>query len=96
MVNVAILLVAAVAFNAFFPWRRYPVFLARRTVKAEAAGAGYEAISHEDFVFALTQMDSFIDISEEDLLRIYGLATGRHREVEAQAAARTINSVARP
>jgi CBS-domain-containing membrane protein len=85
--NVVILLVAAVAFNAFFPWRRYPVFLARRSVKTGAANAGYEAISHEDFVFALTQMDSFIDVSEEDLLRIYGLATGRHREMEAQAAA---------
>lgn len=87
LLNVMILLVAAVAFNAFFPWRRYPVFLARRTVRTEAAGDGYEAISHEDFVYALTQMDSFIDVSEEDLLRIYGLATGRHREVEAQAAA---------
>jgi hypothetical protein len=41
------------------------------------AGDGYEAISHEDFVYALSQMDSFIDISEEDLLRIYSLATGR-------------------
>ena len=85
--NVLVLLVVAVAFNAFFPWRRYPVSLARRTAKAEPPGDGYEAISHEDFVFALTQMDSFIDISEEDLLRIYGLATGRHREMEAQAAA---------
>ena len=87
LLNVVILLAAAVAFNAFFPWRRYPAFLARRTVRTDAAGDGYEAISHEDFVFALTQMDSFIDVSEEDLLRIYGLATGRHREVEAQAAA---------
>ncbi len=92
LLNALVLLAAAVVFNAFFPWRRYPVSLARHAVKAQAASAGYEAISHEDFVFALTQMDSFIDISEEDLLRIYGLATGRHREVEAQAAAaRTIN-----
>jgi len=87
LVNALVLLAAAVAFNAFFPWRRYPVFLARRAVKAEPASAAYEAISHEDFVFALTQVDSFIDVSEEDLLRIYSLATGRHREVEAQAAA---------
>jgi len=87
LVNALVLLAAAVAFNAFFPWRRYPVFLARRAVKAEPASAAYEAISHEDFVFALTQVDSFIDVSEEDLLRIYGLATGRHREMEAQGAA---------
>lgn len=85
LLNVLIILLVAVAFNALFPWRRYPAFLARRAMPAQAA-AGYEAISHEDFVFALTQMDSFIDVSEEDLLRIYSLATGRHREMEAQAA----------
>lgn len=87
LLNVLVILAVAVVFNSVFPWRRYPLFLARRAVKAEASSVGYEAISHEDFVFALTQMDSFIDISEEDLLRIYGLATGRHRELEAQAAA---------
>jgi CBS-domain-containing membrane protein len=58
----------------------------RAAAAADAAGDGYEAISHEDFVFALTQMDSFIDVSEEDLLRIYSLATGRHREALAAAA----------
>ncbi|TRZ91498.1 MAG: hypothetical protein D4R84_14165 [Rhodocyclaceae bacterium] len=93
LLNVVVLLVAAVAFNAFFPWRRYPVFLARRSAEARTANIGYEAISHEDFVFALTQMDSFIDVSEEDLLRIYGLATGRHRDMEAQTV---INSAAPP
>jgi CBS domain-containing membrane protein len=87
LLNVVILLAAAVAFNAFFPWRRYPVFLARRSATTDTANSGYEAISHEDFVFALTQMDSFIDVSEEDLLRIYSLATGRHREALAAAAA---------
>ncbi len=84
MLNVLSILVAAIAFNALFSWRRYPAALVRST--AAPAAAGYEAISHEDFVFALTQMDSLIDISEEDLLRIYSLATGRHREVAADAA----------
>jgi CBS-domain-containing membrane protein len=87
LVNVLIILAVAVAFNALFPWRRYPMGLARRAAVPEAAAAGYAPISHEDFVYALAQMDSFIDASEDDLLRIYGLATGRHREVEAQEAA---------
>ena len=69
MLNVLIILVAAIAFNALFSWRRYPAALVRSI--AVPAATGYEAISHEDFVYALTQMDSFIDISEEDLLRIY-------------------------
>jgi CBS domain-containing membrane protein len=88
MLNVLIILVVAIAFNGLFPWRRYPAALVRaETLPAPAAAAGYEAISHEDFVYALSQLDSYIDVSEEDLLRIYALATGRHRDLLAQAAA---------
>jgi CBS domain-containing membrane protein len=87
MLNVLIILVAAIAFNALFPWRRYPAALVGNALAPTPDASVYEAISHEDFVFALSQMDSFIDISEEDLLRIYSLATGRHRELMAQAAA---------
>lgn len=96
LLDVAVILAAAVAFNALFPWRRYPAFLARRAARTEVGIDGYEAISHEDFVYALAELDSFIDVSEEDLLRIYSLATGRHREVMAAAAARDISSAARP
>ena len=70
--------IAAVAYNALFPWRRYPAHLVRAGAKPADEVAGYAAISHEDFVYALAQMDSFIDVSEEDLRRIYSLATGRH------------------
>ena len=54
---------------------------------AGRATGGYAAISHEDFVYALTQMDSFIDVSEDDLLRIYELATGRQRHAADEARA---------
>lgn len=91
MLNVLIILAAGVAFNALFPWRRYPAALVGNAMAPTPDASGYEAISHEDFVFALSQMDSFIDISEEDLLRIYSLATGRHREVMARAAAASIS-----
>lgn len=80
MLNVLIILAAAIAFNVLFSWRRYPAALLRSV--AAPAAAGYAAIAHEDFVYALTQMDSLIDISEEDLLRIYSLATGR-RAIQA-------------
>ncbi len=86
LVNVLVVLALAVGFNAFFSWRRYPVHLARRGVEAKPASDAYGPISHEDFVYALTQMDSFIDVSEEDLLRIYALATGRHRELQQRIA----------
>lgn len=85
MLNVLIIFAVAIAFNGLFPWRRYPAALVRSTPAPVAAG--YEAISHEDFVFALSQLDSFIDVSEDDVMKIYGLATGRHRDRLTQAAA---------
>ena len=32
---------------------------------------------HAEFVYALSQMDTFIDVNKDDLLKIYQLATGR-------------------
>jgi CBS-domain-containing membrane protein len=84
MLNVLIIFAVAIAFNGLFPWRRYPAALVRST--PAPASAGYAAISHEDFVYALSQLDSFIDVSEDDVMKIYSLATGRHRDLQAQAA----------
>ncbi len=89
MLNVLIILAVAIAFNGLFPWRRYPAALVRS--RPAPASAGYAAISHEDFVYALSQLDSFIDVSEDDVMKIYGLATGRHRDLQAQAAAELLN-----
>lgn len=82
MLNVLIIFVVAVAFNALFPWRRYPAALA--TSPPPATPSGKAAISHEDFVYALSQVDTFVDVSEEDLLRIYALATGHHEGSPAE------------
>jgi CBS domain-containing membrane protein len=41
---------------------------------------GYGPINHEDFVFALSHIETFVDIDEADLLKIYNLATKRHSE----------------
>lgn len=88
LLNVAVLLGVAVLFNAPFAQRRYPRRLAQWTLRRHAGpgtadgagpGAGGEKclIAHSDLVVALSQMDSFIDVSEDDLLKIYALAT-RH------------------
>jgi CBS-domain-containing membrane protein len=87
LLNVAIILVVAVGFNAIFHWRRYPAYLAHKEAATPPRTQGPAAISHEDFVYALTQMDSFIDVSEDDLLRIYALATGRHPKAGPEAKA---------
>ncbi len=68
-----LMVLIAIAFNYPLKWRRYPARLA----PPEPAPA-YPDISHADFVAALSGIDTFVDISEEDLLRISRLATGHH------------------
>ncbi|MGB5261413.1 MAG: HPP family protein [Gammaproteobacteria bacterium] len=75
--NVIIMLVVAVIFNYAFKWRRYPAWPEDRLAPPPGVDTGIRAIEHADLVAALGQIDSFIDVSEQDLLRIYDLATGR-------------------
>ncbi len=82
LINVIAILFVAITFNAFFKWRRYPSFFANKpiTITDEKSTSvdHYNAITHEDFVYALSQFDSFLDISENDLLSIYNLVTKHH------------------
>ncbi len=76
LLNVLILLGVAMLFNVPFPHRRYPLWLARLGASRDAAEVGEKAmIAHSDLVYALSQIDTFIDVTEDDLLRIYHLAT---------------------
>lgn len=71
LLNAVILLAVAVAVNAAFPWRRYPAALVKRSTPPRPE---VQALSHEHLAFALRQMGSLIDVSEEDLAEIYALA----------------------
>ncbi|MBB1125883.1 HPP family protein [Thiospirillum jenense] len=76
--NVLVLLIIAFAFNGLFRWRRYPAALIPRPpVPVVNTHSHYQPpiIEHAHLVAALSQIDSYIDISEQDLLRIYELAT---------------------
>ena len=76
LINVLAILAMAIAFNALFHWRLYPSFLMLlRQRQADNRDESRGSIAHEDFVYALSEIDSFIDVSEKDLLRIYELAT---------------------
>jgi CBS domain-containing membrane protein len=76
-VNVVFLLLVALILNNLLPGRHYPL----RRPKPAAASALPLASSrgsrpeHEDIAAALRSMDTFIDVAEEDLERIYLLAT---------------------
>lgn len=85
LLNVVVLLAVAVAFNYPFAWRRYPQAWHRRSA-AEPNAAEESMIPHSHLVYALSQIDTFVDVSEEDLQRIYALALGKHAPVPAGAA----------
>lgn len=69
--NVAILLLVALAFNAPFPWRRYPAALAKpATPKAKPL----TRLTRDDFAHALTHTDTLTDITPDDLLHLHDLA----------------------
>lgn len=81
LLNVGIILGIAVLYNAFFSWRKYPSSFYKRPQDpvAQTPAAPSDTISHADFVYALSEMDSFVDVSEYDLLRIYNTATKKSK-----------------
>jgi len=81
LLNVLIILFVGILFNAFFPWRRYPTYWHKQKIKNENNASNVPSnINHEDFVYALSQIDSLIDINEHDLLRIYDIAVKKSQE----------------
>lgn len=76
LVNVGVILLAAMLVNYAFPWRRYPLALlpARQPLELACPVGEKCVIAHSDLVYALSELDSYIDVSEEDLLQIYALA----------------------
>lgn len=86
LINVLLLLAVGYLFNVPFAWRRYP------RVKAAPQVGEKCMIAHSDLVYALTQIDSFIDVSEEDLLRIYGLALGHRTALPGEGLAGPLGS----
>lgn len=71
LANAAVLVTLAVVFNFVFRWRRYPAALSRPPeMKAVQLPAAEEKPTHEQVAAAIRSLDSFVDISEEDLLTL--------------------------
>ncbi len=77
LLNALTILLIAILFNGLFKWRQYPAYWPWRKKSPATEVAGYAPIQHEDFVYALSHIDTFVDINEADLLKIYALATSR-------------------
>ena len=77
LINALVILGIAIVFNALFDYYRYPALTRRSQKQHNTADDHYPPIAHADLVYALSQIDTLVTVSEEDLLRIYELATGR-------------------
>ena len=76
LVNVLALLAMAVVFNAAFAWRRYPAHLHRRQQPSritQPAQRQFE-LTQEDFSAAMEQLNSYVDITTENLTELLELA----------------------
>ena len=67
LANAIVMVTLAVLINQAFPWRRYPVAFSRSAKETPQRAA---TPTHEEVIAALKSLDSFVDISEEDLLRL--------------------------
>jgi CBS-domain-containing membrane protein len=75
LLNAITILLVAVVFNGLFKWRRYPSHLHSKMQVTQPVVDAYGPISHEDFVYALSNIETYVDIDEAALLKIYNLAT---------------------
>ncbi|MRR51256.1 MAG: CBS domain-containing protein [Rhodocyclaceae bacterium] len=71
--NILAALAAVLLINNLLPGRRYPQ-CAPPAPKPAPPPPSRSGIRHQDLQYALEQIDSFIDIREDDLVRIYNLA----------------------
>lgn len=77
LANTILSLMLALIINNLIPDRRYP--MSSVVMPRQTAGSSHE-LGPEDIEWALTQMDGVIDVSEQDLLDIYRLASGHATE----------------
>jgi CBS-domain-containing membrane protein len=74
--NALAVVLLAFAFNFWFPWRRYPARFHHLKSSATAA----PGVTHEAVVAAVRSIDSFIDATEDDILRLYESLSAADRQ----------------
>ena len=68
LVNASAIVLMAILINCGFKWRRYPAAFAG--AGKQLFKTGYQPPTHEQVVEAIRSLDSFVDITERDLLRL--------------------------
>jgi CBS-domain-containing membrane protein len=86
LLNAAVLLFVAIIVNYFFSWRRYPINFMRPQSTSPSSLPTQLDLSYQDLEYALKQIDSFIDITEYELAKIYALATQHAVKMSLQSS----------
>lgn len=78
MLNALVIFLMAMIVNAFFPWRRYPAGL-KKLVSPVSQGQAQALnrqpdVQVEDIRYAIEKMDLIVDVTDDDLSKIYLLA----------------------
>ncbi|HEY1053473.1 MAG TPA: HPP family protein [Prosthecobacter sp.] len=84
LTNAVAMVLLAVLLNSAFHWRRYPAILSRRPPHVQDP----DEPTHEEVIAAIRSIDSFVDISEEDLLRLVDLLS--HHQMRPKVPAPSI------
>lgn len=77
MLNAGMMVGIAILFNFAFKWRRYPLALSSGRDKNVPASH-----THEEIEVAMRDLGSFVDISEEDLLRLMRILSENKQKKE--------------
>lgn len=85
LVNAISILTIAVLFNSLFPWRRYPAHWVKRrqVVPTTNQPSVPVPLTQEDFAAAMQQLDTYIDITADDLAALFELATEHAHQANA-------------
>jgi CBS domain-containing membrane protein len=73
LTNAAAMVLLAVLINYAFRWRRYPAGSCLMEPSLAKTSADSVSPTHEEIITALRKLDSFVDVSEDDLIRLVHL-----------------------
>jgi len=92
MLNAAVMLLIALVWNNLFAWRRYPAYFKKQPAERSKKSDAYIQLNHADFEYALREIGSYIDITEQDLTRIYKLAVKHGLRISDQSDSFTVGN----
>lgn len=94
LLNVVAAVMAVLVVNNLIPGRRYPLCVPAGP-RVQAPRPPRRSIRHDDLQHALEKLDTYVDVSEDDLVRIYDLATTHaHRRHERRTCAEVMTAPA--